>query len=449
MKRFFWFVIVVAALLPVSFFSASGKNGILLFCIAGIVLLLGAFVYTRFARSELGECDFSIRVLILMVAAGLVMRLFLADGDNFFPTDIGCFAGWSSQAYGEGLDRFYTSGQFVDYPPLYVYVMYVLGAVKNALPELSYAFLVKIPAILCDIVLGIWIYRTARRKTTSGWALFLAGLILLNPAVCINSAMWGQIDVIYTLMIALVLYLLVLEKLAGAVILFIFAVLLKPQALLIAPVGLFYLIDMLCCHKKRRTAIVQLSVGAGVGICLAYLALLPFADGRSPGWIVDLYQNSLSTYPYLSVNGFNLYALLGLNWQPINEYTGLVSVLSAGAVCAVGAYAYFKKRDRTQIFFCAAWIILGIYLFSHGMHERYTFAVPVLLLLSFVFTRQKSHLWLALMMFASNLLMHGIVLWHQTAYIQNGIMMSVSIFNMVIFARMVYDVFRRESSVCK
>ena len=48
-------------------------------------------------------------------------------------TDMQCFIGWSENAFNNGISAFYTSEGFHDYPPGYVYVMYILGGIKKLL----------------------------------------------------------------------------------------------------------------------------------------------------------------------------------------------------------------------------------------------------------------------------------------------------------------------------
>ena len=56
------------------------------------------------------------------------------------------------------------------------------------------AILVKLPAILFDLALGVLVYAVARRFGSEKLALGAAALYVLNPAVVFVSALWGQVD---------------------------------------------------------------------------------------------------------------------------------------------------------------------------------------------------------------------------------------------------------------
>ena len=55
---------------------------------------------------------------------------------------------------------------FHDYPPGYMYVLYIVGAIEKLFgfsDGAQYA-LVKLPAIVCDILAGVLIYKVAKKK---------------------------------------------------------------------------------------------------------------------------------------------------------------------------------------------------------------------------------------------------------------------------------------------
>ena len=47
-----------------------------------------------------------------------------------YPNDIACWKGWSQTVYETGFAGFYESGQFADYPPVYIGVLYGIGTVS-------------------------------------------------------------------------------------------------------------------------------------------------------------------------------------------------------------------------------------------------------------------------------------------------------------------------------
>lgn len=138
----------------------------------------------------------------------------------------------------------------------------------------------------------------------------LAGLYLLNPAIILNSSIWGQVDSVFTLALLLMCWFLTENQMIPAYIVFGIGVLLKPQMLVFAPVLIYGVIDRVILFDfSWRNFFRNLFAGLAV-ICFMILACMPFG--------LDLvfmqYTSTLGSYPYVAVNAFNLWGLFGLNW---------------------------------------------------------------------------------------------------------------------------------------
>ena len=82
-------------------------------------------------------------------------------------------------------------------------------------------------------------------------------------------------------------------------------------------------------------------------------------------------------YNYFTINAYNLYGLLGLNWRSLEEFPAWVSptLTAASALLAVvlSGIIYWKSKHEHAIFAVPVVIISTIYLFAPKMHERYLF----------------------------------------------------------------------------
>ena len=102
----------------------------------------------------------------LLLGAFLLRCLFAYFYEGFL-TDTACFAGWASRIYSEGFANFYSPDSFSDYPPGYMYVLYLLGAIMSKC-NMGYLtgsslLLLKLPAIVCDIAAGALLYHIAKK----------------------------------------------------------------------------------------------------------------------------------------------------------------------------------------------------------------------------------------------------------------------------------------------
>ena len=63
----------------------------------------------------------------------LLLRLVLALVTDGYPYDMSCFVAWGDKLAAEGPAAFYSDGYFADYPPGYLWVLGLVGAIRAAL----------------------------------------------------------------------------------------------------------------------------------------------------------------------------------------------------------------------------------------------------------------------------------------------------------------------------
>ncbi|MDR6554545.1 glycosyltransferase family 39 protein [Paenibacillus qinlingensis] len=385
-------------------------------------------------------------LLGFMLLIALILRLTLAPTWVGYDTDVRTFMAWADRAYTVGLKDLYTNAKdyFLDYPPGYMYVLYVVGFLHHMLSipwESSGSLIIlKLPAILADLGTVYLLFRLAISKHEGArtWkqALWIAALFAFNPAIWANSAVWGQVDSFFMLFIVATLLMQMRGKLPQAAFFIALALLLKPQALLF---GIFLLIDVI---RARNAMVWILSVLTGLAT-MAVLAL-PFAIGRGYGWMIELYSGTLASYPYASLNAFNLFALLGGNFVDINsgfwhlsyKWIGLVlMVLSILYVCLL---YWLGKQRRGAVLYISFLFITAIFMCMTKMHERYLHYGLLLALTSFIYMKDRRILWLFIGFSITHFINIGDVLlrsFHQDYHIPryNPLMLTVSWINVMMF----------------
>lgn len=166
-------------------------------CLA-LFLLLFVLVYYSSLKPALtkpltAKKNYTPFVLVLLLAAAV--RIVVAYSFEGYAVDIACFKSWAALAYEGGLQNFYLSDVFADYPPGYIYVLWLLGALRSwfhiAQDSTLFTLMIKLPAIICDLLAGWLIYRLVHKRGNNTLALCLSFLYLINPAVIINSSAWG------------------------------------------------------------------------------------------------------------------------------------------------------------------------------------------------------------------------------------------------------------------
>lgn len=337
-----------------------------------------------------GEKNIEYMNLAILLAAAFVLRVIAAVSYKGHDSDMGCFTAWANMVYEGGIGAFYKSESFHDYPPGYMYVLYVIGMIRHLFSIDSSGqisiLLTKMPAILCDLLTGVLVYRVAAKKYKGTGALMFAGMYLLNPAIFMNSAIWGQVDAVFTLFVALVCYFVSEEKLPLAYFSLAIGILIKPQTMIFTPVLIYGIIDQVFLHNfslKRMGK--ELALGL---LAIGMMALLAMPFGLSD--VIAQYTQTVTSYPYASVNAYNLWTLLGLNWGSQDTVRLGLSCARWGTVfivlfVAASAWFNFKsKKTQGKYYFLGAFIIISMFILSVRMHERYMFPAIVLLLLAYI-----------------------------------------------------------------
>ncbi|MCR2804335.1 glycosyltransferase family 39 protein [Paenibacillus soyae] len=417
---------------------------------ASLFAALFAIVHRRLLRSEERLGPRGSRMLVLLAsgfAVALAIRLYIAAGHGGYANDVALFIHWSNQAVQEGIAGFYHTDMFVDYPPGYIYVLFALGHIKSWLgiaPGSSAELLLyKLPAIAADLAAAALLYRAATRmKAGSKTALGLALVWLFNPAVILDSAAWGQVDSVFALVLALAICGIAERKYGRASVWYAIAALIKPQAFIFMPVLLLALL----VGRKWRDVAVSAYYGFGTFILLA----LPFFwSGSGLKGLYELYKGTLSSYPYATLNAFNLYSLNGANWKPITdtwlfvEYglLGNLFILAAVALAVFYALAGRKGDGGDRSFFIAMVLIAVVFLLVTKMHERYMFPFLLLSLLAYLQSKDRRMLRLFFGFSITNFVNMSYVLAysaHTTNVPNDGIVLLCSIANLSMLAYMLY-----------
>ncbi len=356
----------------------------------------------------------------VLMAFAFVLRFVISSAIEGFSTDINCFKAWSDMAYKDGLSNFYTSGTFADYPPGYIYVLYMLGFLRDIFNiEYSsnvFTVMIKMPAVLCDLLAGAVIYKAAmENKDTKKFALPLSALYLLNPAVIVNSSAWGQVDSIYSLMVVLFMYFLYKNKVVLSAAIFTVGFMIKPQTVMFAPVVIAYFVYRLISEKDKRILFKQSAQCLLMVLVIVFAATLPFVKNFDFAPVINQYADTIKSYPYASVNAYNLFMLFGGNWADISDSFiflsfGVWSDIFIVLITVAAIFVYIRSKGEKSYYEIGAFIIIALFTLAGKMHERYVFSGMLLLIMAFIKKRDKRYLFSYIALSVTQMLNVSIVL---------------------------------------
>ena len=320
--------------------------------------------------SEREQRDRRARLAIAgIIALGVLLRLIVLRAPGF-PSDVATFQAWAERLADIGPQRFYEPGYFSDYPPAYLYVLWLLGALFDG-EFLRLA--VKAASIPADIAIAIagatLVWRAAGRER----AMLAAALWMLAPGAIFAGPYWGQVDAVGTVPLMAALVMAGRGRWATAGALAGLAAMVKPQfgiALLIVLAAAA--VVWIRCSKWRPL----LRSSAASGLVVLLLAL-PFRSG--PGELIDLVRSAAGTYPYTSLYAFNVWSIIGDFWKPDDAFVipgALMLVVGLGASCAL----VWWRRDVPTLLAAGALAAFAFYFLPTRAHERYLFPAFALLL---------------------------------------------------------------------
>ena len=335
-----------------------------------------------------------ISIAFILFFAFLV-RMYLSRLEGF-EFDISLFRTWSRGVHFTGISNFY-HGVKSDYPPLYIYILWAVGAFYKLFISSSFdiqspvfTILLKTPAIIADIATALLIFLIVRKYGSFRMSFLSMTVYAFNPAIIYNSAIWGQVDSVYTLFLMFALMEFVSDKpmIAGASL--ALGILTKPQSLVLVP--LFALIML---KKHSLLTFVKVSIAS---FTVFVLVALPFYLDTSIFELFRLYFSSYTQYPFNSLNALNIWAFGGL-FQPDNTIFLFLTYriwgyLLFSLLFVYVAYIITERKDDRSIYIASAILFFGFFILFTRIHERYLFSLFAPLAVAMTLDRRLSYVYL-------------------------------------------------------
>ncbi len=375
------------------------------FWLESFILLLAA-VWIWLLRRFYPITTRTLRWLGLALLLALAVRMPLAATPGFI-TDVQDYVIWSYKLTRYGLGSAYevVDGIWIaDYPPVLLYMFQALGRFYQLLfaPDFLYPVsagdpalrmvttnaalladpvhrtLLRVPAILADLLTGSLIFVLVWPKTTARSAWLIAISYLFNPAIIYNSGLYGQTDAVHTLLVVLALAMLEAARSGWGFLVLAIAGLTKPQALVFGPLALFR-----AFQRQSWGGLAHAGAGGLIGLLVVMAPMV--ASGAFWGSIAQ-FRSTVGYHPILSANAHNLWWLVMGGRIGIEDTTllfGGVSYRSVGLLLLAAAYALalagMLKRPSSDCWMAAAYVGFAFFVLPTQIHENHGFAVLALL----------------------------------------------------------------------
>lgn len=392
--------------------------------IAFVIAYRFARAYDGFGRKEplaapAGGAMSLAKGIIAIMMIGFLIRVILALTPMQCSVDVNIFKYWGNQIVSGGFTETYnTLKDSIDYPPLYVYVLYMASSVKDLFAgseyqDMIYSLLIKFMPIVADCIIGLFIYKICDKKMSASWKVFVVAAWMLNPVVIIDSAVWGQVDSILALFVLITIYFAHQKKFLASGIALGLGAMLKPQAIIVAPIVFYMLLKYVLQEKdeisKKVKSFVYTALGFIGGVvvpCLPFMFKMGMVETEVFGktlnlpWIFSLFIGTANHYSYASVNSLNFWYLMRKNW--VDDSTEFANItlftwgMGAIVIICILAWVFYllykDKKNKYMPYLFAGILYLGVTMFGPRMHERYFF--PAVAFLAVVFILSNSRIWL-------------------------------------------------------
>lgn len=442
-----------------------------IFAVLGAAILYAVYRWSLQSGWSLSNATTD-NIAAAVLVVGFILRLVLTITSAGYPNDTQAFASWSARVTEVGPGQFYEEGYFADYPPGMMYLLWFSGLFNRLLGITDGAsgaglIVLMLPTLICDLAVIIVAYRYAVKRWDNNIGLGICIILAFFPATLFDGAMWHQVDSILTLTLVLVFILLDKKKFIGAGALYGLAVLLKPQALMVGPAFamcyILYIIDAFQEQKEKQnragmTAIIKTILAAAAAIVVILIGSWPFKGNQEAFWLVDKYYTTGTSYPYASVNAYNLFSLMGHNFQPETDLIPLLSISyktlgNIFILIIIGITVVFalkaRKKKTFDIYLLSAFLLMGIFCFGPRMHERYAYPALIFLVFAWLKLRDKGIMNAFIFLGASQLANMSVALYSLNYPLPNSymtltvqtIIAIANILGFVYLAIVCYDVF--------
>ncbi len=213
------------------------------------------------------------RELKISLFIGFISRLFVAPffahpWDMYIWIRSGELALQNLNIYVVGNPVDYPWG-FYAYPPTWLYWLMIVSFMANVINSLMVqVFLIKLPIILADIIVGYLIYRVGVLAGLGEDRSLKASLIwIFNPITFFMSSVWGMFDSISVLFMLLGIYQLIQGKYVNSGILFGIGASVKIFPALIIPPAIIYL------YSIRRISVRKAVLNLVIPSLAAFITL--------------------------------------------------------------------------------------------------------------------------------------------------------------------------------
>ncbi|UQZ83951.1 hypothetical protein SK3146_03163 [Paenibacillus konkukensis] len=330
-----------------------------------------------------------------VIYLSIIIRIIFAINLEGFVNDQGFWIRWMQLTENLGIRAAYLNDNELNYPPMFVFILYWYKKILDLLyiVPVSGGGIVKLPMILFDIIsIIVFLLVHKYQKHTVNWFVFI--FFALNPALIFDSAVWGQVDILHSLLMVLTILLIVDAPMAAGII-YSLALATKFQSIVIFPIILVFLLRKGFLVEKDYKHAIKFIVGFLFPCIIVFIFFT--LEGTFIKMVKNAYFSAVGFYPNVSMNAFNIwFYLVGTNPDTsdnIEIMSGVTIKLLGFCLLAMVAilvciYILFSRKiDLIILLKLSVLLNFSFFMLPTEIHERYS--IPALVFLLFLLILEK------------------------------------------------------------
>ncbi len=328
-----------------------------------------------YIKKYVRENKYELFIIIISIAAIFIRFMFfnVVSGDyKYF------LSGWFDTLKDNG-GIFAIKDHIGNYTAPYMFILAILTYIP-----IKSLYTIKIVSIIFDFIAAFVaariVYKLCKNEEKAKFfSVCTYATILFSPTVILNSAAWGQCDIIYTTFVLISLYFLFDKKYTKAFIFLGIAFSFKLQTIFILPL---YIILYL---KDDDISILNFFM---IPIAVFIINIPALLLGRSIITLVSQYMTQVGQYKELTMNLTNIYTFVP-DYYKLLSTAGILFTIFLFIMLTMFVITYKFKMNNKIILQIAILSILICNYFLPSMHERYIFMAGILGIIYFFVDRRK------------------------------------------------------------
>ena len=394
--------------------------------------LAGLYVLRFFQKHHL-LIIMLLATIISMVARYLVILFPTGDSVSFVLNS------WLRQIKEQGFTSFYQIDS--DYSPLYLFMLAIISLLPNGneVTINNFTFYanniiyLKTVYYLFNIALAIGVYLLVKeltKKKTFASAAYLITIVL--PTVFVNSAVWGNCDVIYSTFLIYSLYFALKGNGNLSFAFFGLAFANKLQSVFLLPFLVYFILN----RKLKLYSVLFAPLAFLATLLPAYLCGASFVQ---PFLYIG---KELNGYKLLSLGCANMWHLMAFSTDIINNHATWIALSLIGATLGLVYFRHIDLSTNTNAFKVAVLLTMSTIFFLPYMHERYFYLIDVLVVV-YAFIDKKKFYFVPLMQVSSGIAYYHYLSGYYFIHVLGEDSVHIASFiNLFLLCMIFYDVFK-------